>query len=300
MQLVRREVTVSKGRKPHLSPEGYLGLVLVFFRSQCEHWQLALWFGILPSSVSECLSLGLFCLHETLKGVSAARVEWPQEATRIIFSRIIESRFPTLQGAFGFVDGCRWEIEACASDSLKENAYYNGWTSTHNIANLFVFGPDGCGMFYVINCPGSWNDSRVARDGNLYDVLRLIPDREYLIADSIFPTSDESRELMGGQKIRRPPKANETQPESASELKFMSDLVSARQTAEWGIAGVTRSFPRVKKLWRWNSASRNFGSRRKELIETIIFLHNFRARSLGLNQIRSVWYSNLYFSDISQ
>jgi hypothetical protein len=202
---------------------------------------------------------------------------------------MIEDRFGELRGAFGFLDGCRWEIQSCRDPQIQ-NAYYNGWTSSHNIANLFAFAPDGCIIYSVLNCPGSWNDARLARDGGLYDVLSQVNDDEFLIADSIFPSSAESEHLMGGQKIRRPPRENELQlPSTPEEVHFLWALVAARQSAEWGVASLNRSFPRIRSPWRWTPLDDLHRHRRKNTIETMVHLHNFRTRRMGRNQIRTVW-----------
>ena len=141
-------------------------------------------------------------------------------------------------------------------------------------------------VFAITNCPGSWNDSRIARDGGLYETLRGVSEQEYLLADAIFPSSSEAQLLMGGHKIRRPPKQNELMPES--EAIFFRQLVAARQSAEWGIASLTRTFPRLTEVWRWDT-DLGCDVGRRQVIETIIHLHNFRTRTLGENEIKSVW-----------
>lgn len=102
-------------------------------------------------------------------------------------------------------------------------------------------------IFAATNFPGSWNDSRVARDSGLYNLLRNTVYREwFLVGDSIFPTTQIAEEEMGGQKIRRPPKENESQPITQNELQ----LIAARQAAEWRNKDLVRGLPRVSTKWK--------------------------------------------------
>ena len=52
----------------------------------------------------------------------------------------------------------------------------------------FVFTPDGCVAYAVMNCPGSWQDSAVCQLGELYNILDAqVPAGYFVIADSVFP-----------------------------------------------------------------------------------------------------------------
>ena len=185
-------------------------------------------------------------------------------------------RYPRLRGAIGFLDGLKLPVHP-PSDEYRRNAMYNGWTCDYYVSNLLLFGPDGCIFHYVSNAPGSWNDARLARDGGLYGILdsRLDED-QFIVADSIFPAH--------GTRIKRPPKMDEPGPESPESLLFFRDLVSARQSAEWGMGGLERTFPRLTARFHWE----NKGIRGKVLL-ICYHLINFRAREMGLNQIRTVW-----------
>ena len=58
----------------------------------------------------------------------------------------------------------------------------------------------------VLNAPGSWHDSRVAR--RLYRKLREVPDGYFLIADTAFPRTPAS----AGGKIKAPLKSGDDFP----------------------------------------------------------------------------------------
>ena len=65
----------------------------------------------------------------------------------------MHEKYPSMLGMFGFLDGLKLKIHP-PSDPEMENAYYNGWTSDHYISNVFLFTPDGCVSYAVMNCPG--------------------------------------------------------------------------------------------------------------------------------------------------
>lgn len=93
----------------------------------------------------------------------------------------------------------------------------------------------------VLNAPGSWHDTRVARP--LFDALRdRVPDGFYLCADSGFPKA--TGEVAG--KLVAPLKAGEQVPADLMErsmvLEFNRNLVSYRQSAEWGMRALQGSF----------------------------------------------------------
>jgi len=66
-------------------------------------------------------------------------------------------------------------------------------------------------------------------------------------------------------------------------LKRHNTYVSLRQSSEWGMRALQGTFPRLKA--RLCSDFKDRG----DLIESIIFLHNFRTELVGLNQIKTVF-----------
>jgi hypothetical protein len=97
----------------------------------------------------------------------------------------------------------------------------------------------------VLNAPGSWHDTRVARP--IFEAIKQkVPDGFYLVVDSGFPKG--TGEVAG--KIVGPLKAGERVPsdkvERATVIEFNQQLLSYRQTAEWGMRTLQGSFARLR------------------------------------------------------
>ena len=134
-----------------------------------------------------------------------------------------------------------------------------------------------------LNAPGSWHDSRVARP--IYNKLwDSTPDGFYLVADTAFPRG--AAQISG--KIRAPIKTGDrisgTRSEIEEKLAFDRQLLSYRQTAEWGMRALQGSFGRLR-------IPLDIGDQegRGDMLETCVRLHNLRARCVGHNQIRTVY-----------
>lgn len=134
-----------------------------------------------------------------------------------------------------------------------------------------------------INRPGSWHDSHVAQP--IYEKLRTrTPDGYYLVADTAFPRG--ASQIDG--RILAPMKQGHRLPRDAIEqarlLAVDRQLVSYRQTAEWGMRALQGSFGRLRMPLEVSNSHR-----RGDLIETCIRLHNLRTDVVGINQIKSVY-----------
>jgi hypothetical protein len=97
----------------------------------------------------------------------------------------------------------------------------------------------------MLNAPGSWHDSRVARP--IYEKLRTqTPEGFYLVADTAFPRSTAQIEgkicvpIKTGQIIRG------TTADIEKKLAFDRQLLSYRQTAEWGMRSLQGAFGRLR------------------------------------------------------
>lgn len=134
-----------------------------------------------------------------------------------------------------------------------------------------------------LNAPGSWHDSRVAQP--IYEkLLTHTPDRFYLVADTAFPRG--VKQIDG--KIRAPIKTGQrmrgTRAEIDERVAFDRELLSYRQTAEWGMRGLQGSFGRLRIPLEINRQEE-----RADLLEICVRLNNLRAELVGINQIRSVY-----------
>ena len=134
-----------------------------------------------------------------------------------------------------------------------------------------------------LNAPGSWHDARVARP--IYDKLRdATPPGYYLVSDTAFPRG--SQQISG--RIKAPVKEGTKLPRNAEEraqrLAFDRQLLSFRQTAEWGNRQLQGAFGRLRV-----PLEITYNDQRGDLLENCARLHNLRARRVGINQIQSVY-----------
>ncbi len=66
-------------------------------------------------------------------------------------------------------------------------------------------------------------------------------------------------------------------------IKISNIYVLLQQASEWGMRGLQGSFPWFKKRLPGNNA------KQKLVIQSIVYIHNFRTEIMGLNQIRTVF-----------
>jgi hypothetical protein len=162
----------------------------------------------------------------------------------------------------GGIDGLNLFSQTSDNPEI-ENATYNGWLSKHCISSVLVFVPKckfwsadwicsltkslvGIVIAAQLNAPGSWHDSRVARP--IYEKLcTRTPEGFYLVADTAFPRG--AKQIEG--KIRAPIKTGQrirgTTDEIQEKLAFDRELLSYRQTAEWGMRGLQMSTVKTGK-----------------------------------------------------
>jgi DDE superfamily endonuclease len=105
-----------------------------------------------------------------------------------------------------------------------------------------------------------------------------------LVADTAFPRGSDA--IIG--RIRAPLKAGQslrgTQEEIAYQMEFDRQLLSYRQTAEWGNRALKSCFGRLRMPLEIKHKER-----RGNLLETCIRAHCLRTRRVGLNEIQSVY-----------
>jgi len=138
-------------------------------------------------------------------------------------------------------------------------------------------------IYACLNAPGSWHDSRVARP--LYDMLaEELPVGYYLVSDTAFP---QGASRCPG-KIRTPLHAGQNLPDDPGELSqvlaFNRQLVSLRQSAEWGMRALQGAFGRLRVPLPIEDIPF-----RQDLLEICVRLHNVRVRCVGINQILNVY-----------
>ena len=63
---------------------------------------------------------------------------------------------------------------------------------------------------------------------------------------------------------------------------------SVRQLSEWGMRGLQGSFPRLKDRLKYEERGE-----RRIILEMVVLLYNFRASTVGMNQIQSTFMPHL-------
>ncbi len=135
----------------------------------------------------------------------------------------------------------------------------------------------------MLNYPGSWSDGDLAKQ--LYLLLDELPQGMAIATDSAFSRGD-----MAG-KIVRPLKCDELERYSSSiSVKAFIAVVkrhrlalSIRQAAEWGMGSIQKICGRLR-----HRLSARAGVRR-QLLELCSHYYNYSTRTVGLNQIRTVY-----------
>lgn len=258
-------------------------------------------FALVPSTIIRYREFGMQLLHDTLRRMPAASIPWWRtEEVCELDNQLIITRHPLLTGAIGSIDGLNVAVGA-SDDPELENATYNGWLHDHFVSCVMTFSPRGectlhitCPLsltihgigiitYAVLNAPGSWHDAKVARP--IYDLLlKSTPEGYYLIADTAFPRGTDS--IQG--RIRAPIKSGQRLPSDEQErddlIAFCNQLVSYRQTAEWGMRALRGSFARLRLPLDINDPDG-----RADLLELCVRVNNVRAELVGINQIRNVY-----------
>src|SRR5882672_1139809 len=137
-------------------------------------------------------------------------------------------------------------------------------------------------MEAVLNAPGSWHDSHVARP--VYEQLvNRTPDGSYLVADTAFPRGTARVD----KKLKAPLKQGDILPRSllhcTEHLALDCQLLSYRQTAEWGMRALQGGFGHLRVPLTVDADSRLL------LLHVVTRAYNLRTRCVGLNEIRAVY-----------
>ncbi|KAE9096748.1 hypothetical protein PF005_g7777 [Phytophthora fragariae] len=229
-------------------------------------------------------------LLDAFKVIPEAAISWLVEDSEFgDYAAMIELHHPLLQKGFCFVDGVNIPVAESEVDDIQ-NAYYNGWTCSHYCSNVPAFAPVGFFLIWCsVNGPGSWHDAAMAR--GLYDKLvNRTPEGYYAFADTTFP---RNRADIEG-RIKTPLKSTSKLPgqlqtqgrirEYRELMNFNTQLVSARQAAEWGMRAFQGSFGRLKL-----PLPANDHAHRHKVLMTCLRLHQVRTRCVGINQIKTVY-----------
>jgi DDE superfamily endonuclease len=278
----------SRGRPRQVTSTVALGLVLAWTRTRGSSMVLQLIFGLTASVLSLWLRFGRRILVRILRNHPKARVEMPNGIEIASFKAAINVKYPSLTNVWGSMDGLKLFLQQAGRKDGKgdvQNYFYNGWTHDHYVSNLFLFSPDGKIRKYFLNAPGCWHDSTLANSSGMYDDL-----------DRIFEAHDEAQVVVDSafSKDNRPSlvKSHQNIMDRLGNIREhgdrFRDATSVRQMAEWGMRGLQGSFPRLKDRLLYEERGE-----RKIILHLIVLLYNFRASTVGINQIQSSFMPNL-------
>ncbi len=215
----------------------------------------------------------------TLRRHQFAKIEFPDATKMVEWAKMIEIREPMATDVIGFMDGLSLHSE-CNSDTYEQNAMYNGYHSDTMVNNVFAYGADGKVFLCGLNFPGSCHDGSIT--ANLLPIIIEKIGSFKICVDQGFPRSGDADGILVGPYSQR--SAARLSPILRPYLlKLSNAYVSLRQASEWGMRGLQGSFPRFKRRLPGNK------KKRKYIIQSIVFIHNFRTHLMGCNQIKTVF-----------
>jgi len=247
---------------------------------------LQMMFGKAYTCISMWLCFGTRILIKTLKDNPLAKVGLPSDDEIEEFATAIRSKYPLMTNCWAAMDGLKLVMQrpGYREGSNVQTLFYNGWTSQHCLSNLFIFSPDRKIRHAYVNCPGSMHDSTMANNSGIYVHLEAIYERtgsqttlDSAFAakktDSLIKTSKDSLDNHGNVLI---------------DLAKLNQAKQVRILSEWGMRGFQGSFPRLYDKFRYEERGE-----RKLQLDCMVLLYNFRASTIGFNQIRTVFMPHL-------
>jgi hypothetical protein len=269
----------NKGQRRLLNSIQCLALVLAWTRTRGSLAVLQIIFGITAGRLSLWLRFGRRLLLKMLRSDPLAIVSMPTADEIESFVSAISAKYPALTNCWGAMDGLKIRLEKAGNPNVQ-NVFFNGWTHDHYISNLFLFSPDGKIRACYVNAPGTMHDSTMARWGNLYDKV----DQLYatmgvkIVVDSAF--ASERRDSMYKSYQNNIDQYGNVRQNS----QIQRQATAVRQMSEWGMRALQASFPRLKDRMLYEEKGE-----RRLIMNLIVFLYNYRASVVGLNQIQSVY-----------
>lgn len=279
-----------RGRPRIVTSHACLGLVLMWTRTTCQYWVLSGTFGLVGTACGHWLRFGKRILLNALFGLEECKIRLPNLEKVEQYKNAIQRRHPNLKDAAYVGDGLKILLQK-AGDEQTQEAFYNGWKSGHFITNLFVFAPDGTIIMAVLNCPGSMHDSELAALGSpsvyrqiddLYDEFgtKCVMDSAFAAATRPSIIKSKKRETIASMA------------QSTAEYNELVEALSLRQSAEWGMRALQGAFGRLKACWPYEEKDERFWG-----LTLIAYLYNYSANNMDLNQVRRVYWQELYGSN---
>jgi hypothetical protein len=268
-----------RGRPKMLENEDKLGMYLIWLNSTLRTKHLCMLFGVVPSSVTSCITEMRKLICNILITNPASEIKFPDEDRKQYYASLCQRREPSVDNVIGFVDGVSLQTQ-CSSDPAIQSSFYNGYHHDTMVNNVFAFSPEGKIIMACINYPGSWHDSQVAAK-LISKVIRAIGNY-CLCVDQGFPRSGDCFGKFVGPVSKR--QFKNIAPELRHIVMEKSNIyVSLRQASEWGMRALQATFGRLKTRLPSDE------EKRREIILSVVLLHNFRTHHVGLNQIATVF-----------
>jgi DDE superfamily endonuclease len=274
---IRPETSFRRGRPRMITSAACLGLVLVYGRTTGVVFLLCSVFGLTHTPLSMWLRFGRRVLLHVLKDHELARVKMPNVEKVAEYKAAIGRLYKRLKDVYSVGDGLKVLIGACG-DGMIQEMFYNGWTHGHYITNVFIFAPDGTIIACILNCPGCMHDSELAGLGNIYTKLRQTYEATggKCVMDSAFAARGNDFIIKSVQ--------NHHHANGSCEYARLREATAVRQAAEWGMRALQGSFPRLKVPLRYEEFSE-----RLLILQLVVLMFNWRANTVGINQIRTVF-----------
>jgi hypothetical protein len=203
-----------------------------------------------------------------------AKVQIPSSEKIEEYVSMVNQRHPYFSDVWCTMDGLKLMLEQ-SGDALIQEQFYNGWTHDHYVTSVMCFCPDGTIPIGFCNIPGAVHDSQVADYGGIYDKLEYVYEREgpKCTVDSVFGNVSRQFLIKSSQEL--------IHIEDRVERGMARDATSMHQSVEWGMWAFQSSMPRLKDRMIFETR----GERRVTLT-MMILLYNFRARAVGINQLK--------------
>ena len=260
-----------KGKPRDMTACGYLGLVLMWFRTKgsCAR-TLSLMFGQTSTPLYKWLKFGRKVLLHVLSRTDVAQVRLPTTAEVNLFKLAVSEKYPHCPNVWGAADGLKLMIEPPKGYN-RQLRYYNGWKCEHYVNCAFTFSVDGKIRIAVLNAPGNFHDSNIA-DYGLYQKLEAIflRDGGQIVVDSAYKVGNAPFLIKSSQR----------DPDDLNEIAVNRDATSIRQLSEWGMRMIQCSFPRLKEPLRYEENGDRF-----IILRLMCNLYNYQTEMMGCNSI---------------
>jgi hypothetical protein len=264
------------GRPALMSLIDKVGLYLVYVGSTMTQTEIGIIFGILQPTVSTVIGEMVARVCSKLKRHPKSRIRFPDFQQMTHYAALVKGRDRHIEDVIGFLDGCHFRIKC----SVEENPTYYSYHGDTTINNVFLFSPEGTVIYASINYPGSWHDSTIA--SSLMNIVQTNLFHFKIVVDQGFKRSGQMLHKFVGPLSKRSrdlllPAARD------AAIRLSNRYVSLRQAAEWGMRSLQGTFTRLKTRLPENKL------KRRQLVSSILLLHNFRTNIVGIGQIRAVF-----------